>query len=53
MMLYIKLIIKLEQKRQIQANSDCQGHNGADMARPVCIKVYTLITFKKLHNYVV
>ena len=38
-----------EQNRQIQANSDCQGHNGIDINRPVCVQVCILITFQKLH----
>ena len=33
------------QNRQIQANSDCEGHNGTDTNRPVCVQVCILSTF--------
>ena len=36
---------EIGQKRQIQANSDCQGHNGTDTNRPACVQVFILITF--------
>ena len=32
-------------KRQVQANSDCQRHNGTDINHPVCVQVCILITF--------
>ena len=37
---------QIGQNRQIQANSDCQGHNGTDINCPVCVQVFILITFK-------
>ena len=33
------------QNRQIQASSDCQGHSGTDINRPVCVQVCISITF--------
>ena len=38
------------QNRQIQTNSDCQGHNGTDINRSVYVQVCILITFKMLHK---
>ena len=32
----------------MQANSDCQGHNGRDINRPLRASLY-LIAFQKLH----
>ena len=42
---------EIGQNRPIQANSDCQGHDGIDINCLVCIRVCILITFKKVHNY--
>ena len=36
--------------RQIQADSDCQGHNGTDISCLVCVQLCILITFQKLHS---
>ena len=33
------------QNRQMQVNCDCQGHNGTDTNRPVCVQVSISITF--------
>ena len=39
------------QNRQIQANSDCQGHNGTDINCLACVQVCILITcLKKLNE---
>ena len=35
---------KIGQNRKIQANSDCQGHDGTDINRPVCVQLCILIT---------
>ena len=35
----IKLIIKLDINRQIQANSDCNGHKGTDLNNPVGVQI--------------
>ena len=39
--------------RQIEANSDCQEHNGTDINRPVCVLVGILIAFQKLQRWYV
>ena len=47
-MLYIKLIIKLDIKRQVQANSDCPEPNETDINRPVCAQVGIIICLPKV-----
>ena len=44
MTLYIKLILNWT-KRQIQANSDSQGHNGTGINSPGGVQVCIIITF--------
>ena len=39
---------KMGPNRQIQANSDCQGHNETDMNCTLCIQICILTTFQKL-----
>ena len=38
----------IRQKRQIEASSDCQEHNGTDINLPVCVQVLILMRFPYL-----